>query len=160
MNYPASVSCAACATLLVLLSWSQIEAQTTELNPLNLTADHATISVADMDKLTEWYGRVLGFREESRNKKSQDYEVRHLAIPGFRVDLVWEKGSVRHPATSVFSNQGWVHIVFRTTSIDAVYKRLTALGINDRVDRDDKGQILRLFVHDPEGNESEIVPQP
>jgi len=40
-----------------------------ELNPLNLTPHHATISVADLDKESQWYATVLGF-EKSKPRLS------------------------------------------------------------------------------------------
>jgi len=36
-----------------------------EPNPLKLTPHHATISVADLDKESQWYGSVLGFEKSN-----------------------------------------------------------------------------------------------
>lgn len=127
-------------------------------NPLHLAPDHATASVADLDKESEWYEHVLGFQELSRGGQA-DFQVRHLGIPGYRIDLVWQKGSAR-PHGAGASVQGWFHVVFKTDAVEADYKRLVALGTDAKADRDAQSNISRLVFHDPEGNEVEIVPDP
>jgi catechol 2,3-dioxygenase-like lactoylglutathione lyase family enzyme len=145
--------------LISLSPWGPLSAQTAETNPLQLFPHHATASVADLEKESAWYQRVLGFHEIARMHPGPDFEVLHMGIPGYRIDLVRQKGSIRqHDATGYFA-QGWLHVVFKTPVIDADYKRLVDLGTDVKADRDAQSAISRLVLHDPEGNELEIVPQ-
>jgi catechol-2,3-dioxygenase len=130
-----------------------------DLNPLQLAPDHATASVADLDKMTNWYEQVLGFHEVGRNRR-EGFEVRHLAVPGYRIDLAWEQGSMR-PARdrSPYQAQGWMHVVFRapTEVLARDLQTLTALKTDARGGYDPQGKLFRVYLHDPEGNEVEIV---
>ena len=146
------------AGMLMAPAWHPAAAQPGD-NPLQLSPHHATASVADMDRETAWYERIFGFKEILRSRTGSDYEIRQLVIPTYRIDFVWQKGSVRHPNTTPYSNQGWVHIVFKTPVIDADYQKLVGDGTDVKADRNARSAITRLVVHDPEGNEIEIVPQ-
>jgi catechol 2,3-dioxygenase-like lactoylglutathione lyase family enzyme len=128
-----------------------------EPNPLQLSPDHATASVASLDKETEWYERVLGFKETGRVQPNPGFEVRHLAIPGYRIDLVGQKGSVRQHAVTGAYNQGWYHVVFKTPNIDKAFGWLQMMGTDVKANRNAQAAITRLVLHDPEGNELEIV---
>lgn len=143
----------------VLFAWRQSAAQSSELNPLQLSSHHVTASVADLDKEAEWYQRVLGFRKSQRLGNRADFAVVQMTIPGYRIDLVWQKGSSRqHQAEGAFE-QGWLHIVFQTPAIEAAYKRLVELGTDVKADRDSHATITHLELHDPEGNEIGISPE-
>ena len=123
---------------------------------MELRPDHVTASVANLDKEESWYERVFGFRENVRHKRGPDFEVRHLSLGAYHIDFAWQKGSVRQKEKDYF-RQGWEHVVFTTPAIDAAYKRLVKLGTDVRAERNYKGFIWRIFVHDPEGNQLEIV---
>lgn len=155
-----TVWAAMAASMLIALApaWRTSPAQPGE-NPLQLYPHHATASVANIDKEEAWYERVFGFREILRSNTGSDYEIRQMVIPTYRIDLVWQKGSVRHPNSTPYSNQGWVHIVFKTPAIEADYHKLVADGTDVKADRNIRAAITRLVVHDPEGNEIEIVPE-
>jgi catechol 2,3-dioxygenase-like lactoylglutathione lyase family enzyme len=147
--------------LAALISGGQLLAQTApptgDANPLQLSPHHATTSVADIEKEAKWYEQILGFHEAQRFKNGTDSELRQMVIPGYRIDLVWQRGSVRPAGPSGNLKQGWFHVVFRTPVIDADYKRLVDMGTDVKAFRDDKSAITRLTFHDPEGNELEIV---
>jgi catechol 2,3-dioxygenase-like lactoylglutathione lyase family enzyme len=128
-------------------------------NPLQLAPYHATASVADLDRETDWYQRVLGFKLARRIAVSDGFEVRQLAIPGYGIDLAWQKGSSRQHQTTGYFSQGWMHIVFKTPAVEAAYKHLQDLGTDVHAERNPQGVISRLVVHDPEGNEIEIFAQ-
>jgi len=125
-------------------------------NPLGLVPDHATASVADLDHEAAWYERVLGFREVGRHVEA-DWALRRLAIPGYRIDLVWQRGSARPPGSSTSAVQGWFHVVFRTHDFEASYRRLVEQGTDVRKSPIPSSPAQRLLFHDPEGNELEIV---
>jgi catechol 2,3-dioxygenase-like lactoylglutathione lyase family enzyme len=128
------------------------------VNPMALEADHVTASVEDLDRESAWYKRVFGMQQVTRSKPTKDLEVLQLGIPGFRIDLVKQAGSSRQHQASGYQAQGWLHVVFRAPSITDAYARLQAQGTDVIANRSDKGEIYRLVLHDPEGNELEVVP--
>jgi catechol 2,3-dioxygenase-like lactoylglutathione lyase family enzyme len=122
-----------------------------------LVPDHATLSVANIEREAEWYGRVLGFKPLSKSEANPDFRNWHLVIPGYRVDLVQFKGSQRPaPASSPYLWQGWTHVVFHVEDVSMALKTLQALNVEVAVNKDDKGTPIQLRMHDPEGNEVEI----
>lgn len=128
-------------------------------NPLQLKADHVTISVADIDKVQAWYVDVLGFKEFGRGNEANGLVHRELRIPGvFRVDLSWRKGSARHTVGKPSDmEQGWRHLVFKTPELDHALQWLHSKQVDVRVIRNPKDNaILMLFMTDPEGNEIEL----
>jgi catechol 2,3-dioxygenase-like lactoylglutathione lyase family enzyme len=141
------------------LSWGTTQGAApdpADINPMQLQADHVTASVADLDKEEAWYQRVFGFREIVRHKRGPDFEVRHLSLGVYHIDLAWQRGSVRQKETRYF-RQGWEHVVFTTPVLESAYERLVKIGTDAQADRNGKGAIWRVFLHDPEGNELEIV---
>lgn len=139
-------------------------------NPLQLTSDHVTLSVADIDKEAAWYHDVLGFKEYERVPHGTDFVHCSLRIPGvYRVDLNWQKGSARHTTPGYRQSagssgkgsgnmeQGYTHIVFKTAmSLDTVNQQLTAKNANVVAAKNKDGAVTNILVYDPEGNEIEI----
>jgi catechol 2,3-dioxygenase-like lactoylglutathione lyase family enzyme len=136
-------------------------------NPMHLEPDHVALSVADLAREEAWYTRVFGVRDVYHFKRP-GFEASHMSLGeslhDYHIDLVWEQGSTR-PATPSRSSdeaagalrQGWVHAVFKTSAIDAAYQRLRDLGTDVQADRNAKGLVWRLYLHDPEGNELQIM---
>jgi len=118
-----------------------------------------TASVADLEKEAAWYERVLGFKRSQRLSDRDDFAMYQMTMPGYRLDLVWQKGSSRqHRAQGAFK-QGWLHIVFQTPNLVAAYKYLQTQGTDVKPNRGTDGGITHLSLHDPEGNEIGIAPQ-
>ena len=125
-------------------------------NPFHLVADHATASVADLQKEEKWYVQVLGFREVNHIHPRPEFEACRVAVPGFNIDLVQQKGSRRSEKGIGNLEQGWLHVVFKSSAIEQAYATLTAAHADVKAESDSHGSIARLIVHDPEGNEIEI----
>ena len=122
-----------------------------------LVPDHATLSVQDLDREAEWYGRVLGFKVFSKSDKNPDFRNWHMVIPGYRIDMVKWKGSQRAPRQdSVYSWQGWTHVVFHVADVSVALKTLQALAVETKVTKLPDGTPIQILIHDPEGNEIEI----
>lgn len=122
-----------------------------------LAADHVSISVEDLDRLSEWYEGVLGFKLAMQSDANPDFRVRQLKIPGYRIDLIKFKGSVRPVAAAPrYAAQGFVHIAFNVPDLAAALKQLLAWKTDVAEEKDAKGLLNHLLVHDPEGNEMEI----
>jgi catechol-2,3-dioxygenase len=125
-----------------------------------LAADHVSISVEDLDRLSEWYEDVLGFKLAMQSDTNPDFRVRQLRIPGYRIDLIKFKGSVRPVASSPrYAAQGFVHIAFNVPDLTATLKQLQAWKTDVAEQKDVKGLLNHLLLHDPEGNEMEIFPR-
>jgi hypothetical protein len=142
------ISFAWCLFLIAAPVQALLHAQTAVRNPLNLSADHATVSVSDWDKECQWYQHVLGFYEFKPAKREADKKICYLNIPGYRVDILWQKGSVRHQLTTGSLEQGWLNLEFNSSDRDVVYKYLIKQGI--KVEIGGEGNLKFL---DPEGNE-------
>jgi catechol-2,3-dioxygenase len=128
-------------------------------NPLQLTSDHVTLSVADIDKEAAWYHDVLGFKEYKRGGHGTNTLDCHLNIPGvYRIDLFQQQGSARHTTPgSGFREQGYTHILFKTAiNLDTVNQQLIAKNATVVADKDKNGSVTNILVRDPEGNEIEI----
>lgn len=154
-----SIASLACIHCILLLPHTTAVAQATKQNPLELVPDHATISVDDLAKERDWYTRVLGFSQIDHMERGTDFAICMMGIPGYRIDLVWQRGSSRSKRATGDYEQGWRHIVFHTSILEQDYKRLVALQTEVIADRNANSTITRLLLHDPEGNEFEIFAQ-
>ena len=123
-----------------------------------LAADHVTLSVANINRESEWYEKVLGFRVAQRFENDPGNLVRQLRIPGYGIDLVEYKGSKRPaPSNPKFLQQGWVHIAFNVADLPAALADLQASNADVWIgSKDATGVPTRLNLHDPEGNEIEL----
>jgi catechol 2,3-dioxygenase-like lactoylglutathione lyase family enzyme len=135
-------------------------AQSAAENPPQLSPPRTvTLVVADLAKEVEWYGTVLGFQDThqfGKGRPDADNRAIRIALNGFRLDLVWHRGSTRPPPPALYQ-EGYSHISFETTEIDRSYTWLTAHHIPIDAVRDPKTQGLKILrFHDPEGNEIHI----
>lgn len=122
-----------------------------------LVPDHATLSVENLDLEQQWYTRVLGFKILRKMDSNPDMINEQLAIPGYRIDLIKVKGSHRPPAGStVYYNQGWVHVVFHVDDVAKAVAQLQALNVVPVAVNKEKGVPIQILLHDPEGNEVEV----
>lgn len=123
-----------------------------------LTFNHVTISVEDLDREAEWYGRVLGFKVTARSDSDPGFLSRQLRTPDYRIDMIKYKGSARPaPVQPLYLRQGWIHIAFNVPDLPAALTSLQALNTDVVVgSKDAKGVPTRLIIHDPEGNELEF----
>lgn len=122
-----------------------------------LVPDHATLSVENLDVEQQWYTRVLGFKILRKMDSNPDMINEQLAIPGYRIDLIKYKGSIRPPAGStVYNNQGWVHVVFHVQSVAKAVAELDALHVKPFSVNKENGVPIQILLRDPENNEVEV----
>lgn len=113
-------------TFLATISLSGQEAT----EPLELAPHHAAASVGDLDRAVKWYREKLGFKLILRQKLSPDREIAWMTIPGYRIDLIQMKGSVKRPETKDHMLvQGWGHIVFSVPNVDRAHAILVKRGV-------------------------------
>jgi len=125
-------------------------------NPLGLTIHHATLGVADLEKERNFYHSVLGFSIGLfRNRPQFDHQQMH--IPGFRIDMICQKGSTRPTPLMDNSKQGWLHLDFATQDPDALFHRLKDKAVNVVPGRMEGDKVASFKVIDPEGNQIEIT---
>ncbi|HTZ59770.1 MAG TPA: VOC family protein [Acidobacteriaceae bacterium] len=148
-----------CLALLAIVftACERSPAQSTTLNPLHLTENHVTASVANLELEAAWYERVLGFHRSALLGGRKDFGLYQMTMPGNRIDLVWQMGSARHQQAKGRMEQGWLHVVFNTPDLKAAYQYLAAQGTDVAIERDAEHKIVHLTLHDPEGNEIGLV---
>jgi catechol 2,3-dioxygenase-like lactoylglutathione lyase family enzyme len=144
--------------LLAFPAWAFAGAQSSASNPLRLSLNHVTVSVAHLEEEAAWYERVLGFRRSALLGGRKDFGLYQMMMPGVRIDLVWETGSVNHRKVAGRMEQGWLHVVFDTPDLKSAYQYLVAKGTDVQVEKDDQQKIVHLTLHDPEGNEIGLIP--
>lgn len=164
-------ACMAAALCTVQTSWTQTTP--TPSGPVaepsvldHMQPDHATVSVQDLDRERDWYMRVLGFKV-LRQMTNPTSEVLMMAMPGYRIDLLHQHGSSRPAAVQPQSlHQGWLHVVFNVPpeEVEKALAVLKARGtdvkpstLSVQANSEHKEAIWLLQLHDPEGNEIEIV---
>lgn len=125
-------------------------------NPLQLKAHHASLSVDDLDRAQAFYQDILGFKP-GNVRKADNGETRQLVIPGFAINLTKRIGSMRHPRAEGSLEQGWIHIVLETPILDEVRARLDEQSVPNRPALNADGELSRLLVFDPEGNQIELI---
>ncbi|MDE1162189.1 MAG: VOC family protein [Acidobacteriaceae bacterium] len=130
-----------------------LHAQSAKDTFVPLSFQHVTASVQDLDAEVNWYKRIFGFHEQSREGDAAHMIVAHLVAPGVRIDLVKQNGSVRHRTEAGPLEQGWLHVVFKVPSLDVAYKELKAKGTDVKANLNAEGKPQHLSLHDPEGNE-------
>jgi len=158
----------AALSLLALSAAVPAGAEALSANPLQLSpASTVTLVVADLGREIEWWQDVLGFRETARSREAHNAaradaartdEMRRVELGGYRVDLVWHKGSTRPPPPARFQ-EGYSHISFtvNSTVINEDYKWLIAHGVQIDALRDKTTSALQIMrFKDPEGNEIHI----
>lgn len=126
--------------------------------PPALTVHHLQVSVADANKLAQWYVDKLGFKVVKRAGAGTT-KVVWVDIPGFRIGLAQVAGSIRADAQKVLPPsdakfQGYKQIHFSVANVDAAYRSLQADGVVFAVpptSYSPPGIRLASFA-DPEGN--------
>ena len=144
-------------TLVLSSSGQSVKGASGVTNPLHLSANHTTASVANLEMEASWYERVLGFKRSALLGGRKDFGLYKMTMPGNRIDLVWQKGSARHALATGRLEQGWLHVVFNTPDLDSAYKHLVAQGTDVQIEKDEQGRVVHLTLHDPEGNEIGLV---
>ena len=133
-------------------------------NPLRLRGNHVTASVKDIDRAVKWYQEVLGFTLAERgNRGNGMMQFAELKIPGFGVALVWLRDvpSAPAPAAAPMNGTGWLHLVFTVPDVALAYRQLKQRGADVYLRPGQPTAPLTAFLlHDSEGNEIEIMPEP
>jgi catechol 2,3-dioxygenase-like lactoylglutathione lyase family enzyme len=138
--------------------------------------NHVAINSADIDRLADFYGRMLGFGEATEEFSWRD--VPELdALLGLR-DTVARQRMLRagNCYLELFEfeapdaadsgplracDRGFTHVAFDVADIDAEMARLKALGMEFLVERPILlGPLRAIYGRDPDGNLVELIEAP
>lgn len=122
------------------------------------------ISVADIDKMTAWYGDILGFKVTKEVPMGQGGgKVRFIESGTQRIELVYSPGSKPGPVKSMppghAAIQGTVQLTMEVADLDAARTAMLAKGVKlpMNITPIPPLGIRIMFFQDPEGNLLELV---
>lgn len=131
--------------------------------------DHVGLAVADLEATALWFRDVFGLVPElSLRVDALDLSIEMLVHPalGYRLELLHRPGSGagRKPATpgEAALREGYGHVAFDVTDLDAGYDRAVARGARPVMPPGPSPEpgVRMAFVADPEGNLIELLHRP
>jgi lactoylglutathione lyase len=131
--------------------------------------DHVGLAVADLAAATSWFCDVFGLAPElTLRVETIDLSIEMLIHPvhGYRLELLHRPGSGTDgkPATpgEAALRQGYGHIAFDVTDLDAAYDRAVARGARPVMPPGPSPErgVRMAFIADPEGNLIELLHRP
>lgn len=121
---------------------------------------HVTLSVSDVDRVSQWYANVLGFKIHDRftltRPDNQKIQVVRVEIPGLQMDISQFPGSTSPDRSG--ERQGWRHLAIQVNNVEQSYQRLQKQGIQflaKPLIYNPPGYRIAFF-RDPEGNILEL----
>lgn len=141
--------------------------------PVSVTFHHVGITVSNLERAVEWYGKVFGLKPGVALEVSGESGARVLRLPphvhraallpvgNFAIELL-EFIPTRKPMEMRQDDVGYVYICFAVDDLEDVYKRLTAAGIDFHTEPlyAEEGQIAGskfCVMRDPDGKTIELV---
>jgi catechol 2,3-dioxygenase-like lactoylglutathione lyase family enzyme len=109
--------------------------------------EHMQIPVRQMDRAISWYTEQLGFRLEHRDGDRNAF----LRLPEGPLLMLWHTYDESTYAHYTVDGTDFPVLLYRTTQIHELHKRLTDLGSRIQLFQDD-GFAWVLKFYDPEGN--------
>ena len=136
--------------------------------PISATFHHVGITVTNLERAIEWYGKVFGLAPGVALEVSGPSGERVLRLPkhihravllpvgNFAIELL-EFEPTRKPMEMRQDDIGYVYICFAVDDLDDVYARLTAAGIDFHTEPliADEGQLAGskfCVMRDPDGD--------
>jgi catechol 2,3-dioxygenase-like lactoylglutathione lyase family enzyme len=99
--------------------------------PSPIRFHHATLSVRDVDRVSQWYVKVLGFKQTNRftltRPDGQKIQVVRVEVPGLQMNVSQFPSSVSLNREG--ERQGWRHLALQVNSVDQTYQRLQQQGV-------------------------------
>ncbi len=125
-----------------------------------LQLHHITLSVKDVDRVSQWYVEILGFTQSDRftltRPDGQQIQVARIELPGLKMNISQFDNSITPDRNG--EHQGWRHIALQVDSVDQNYQRLQAQGVEflgEPFTYNPPGYRIAFFK-DPEGNILEL----
>ncbi len=142
--------------------------------PVDVTFHHVGITVTNLERSVEWYGKVFGLKPGVALEVSGPSGQRVLRLPphvhraallpvgNVAIELL-EFEPTRNPKEQMRQDDvGYVYICFAVPDLDDIYARLTAAGIDFHTEplEAEEGQIAGskfCVMRDPDGKTIELV---
>jgi lactoylglutathione lyase len=130
--------------------------------------DHVGLTVGDLDAQASWFCEVFGLvRELAVRVEPLDLSIEMLIHPayGYRLELLHRPGSGPVPGgkpdtpAEAALCEGYGHVAFDVTDLDAAYERAVARGARAIMApcSSPEAGVRMAFVADPEGNLIELL---
>jgi len=147
---------------LCLLSLAPVPAQAAD--ELKLAPFMVGLSVADIDKTTNWYAETLGFKVTLDAPLGQTGgKLRWIEAGGQRIELLYLPNSTPGPERALppahGGVRGFTHLTMEVPDLDAAAASLAARGVKPAVAPVSIAplKVRVLFLRDPEGNMVELL---
>lgn len=141
--------------------------------PISVAFHHVGITVSNLERAVEWYGKVFGLKPGVALEVSGPSGERVLRLPphihraallpvgDFAIELL-EFIPTRRPMEMRQDDVGYVYICFAVENLDDVYQRLSAEGIDFHTEPmlAEEGQIAGskfCVMRDPDGKTIELI---
>ncbi len=141
--------------------------------PIKATFHHVGITVTNLERAIEWYGKVFGIKpafsinvsgasgERTLRLPPHIHRAALLPIGHFAIELL-EFEPTRKPMEMRQDDVGYVYICFAVDDLEDVYSRLKSEGIDFHTEplHADEGQIAGskfCVMRDPDGKTIELV---
>jgi glyoxylase I family protein len=131
--------------------------------------DHAGLAVADLSAARSWFCDVFGLEPElTLRVETIDLSIEMLIHPehGYRLELLYRPGSAgrgkpANPGEAAL-REGYGHIAFDVTDLDAAYDRAVARGAKSIMPPGPSPErgVRMAWVADLEGNLIELLHRP
>ena len=142
--------------------------------PIKATFHHVGITVTNLDRAIEWYGKVFGIKpsfsltvsgsmgEQVLRLPPHVHRAALLPIGPVAIELLEFEPTRNSKGKMRQDDVGYVYICFAVEDLDDVYKRLTAKGIDFHTEplHAEEGQIAGskfCVMRDPDGKTIELV---
>ena len=125
---------------------------------MTLRPHHIGISVANLDRSLDWYGKHFGFKERSRTVLDSGLKIVYISNGWFEIEVFEQPDSQALPEVdrevgSSFAVQGYKHFAFEVEDVDAYWTQLVEKGLTQVAEpktNEDLG-VRYCFISDPDG---------
>lgn len=139
---------------------------------MELSLDHVSLTVSDVDRSVEFYSKAFGFRRTRRSSsdgpkletilgyKDAKIEVAWVALDGVNVEFIqYRQPLSEHRAVLHTKDVGTPHLAFRVRDIHEECARLRELGARFKSEPVEvvKGAQYSVYGMDPDGITFELV---
>lgn len=111
--------------------------------------EHVHLTVADLDRSIDWYGRVFGF-----SVRWTDGTTAHIGTDRFYVAVTEHDGIA--PAAADGGKARIAHFAFITADLVAFAQRLDEVGV-ETMENARRREGDSIYLRDPDGNAIEVV---
>ena len=139
---------------------------------MDMSLDHVSLTVSDVDRSVEFYTKAFGFRRTRRSQSDGPLLDTILGYPNAKIEIAWVAlGSLNvefiqyvqphseHRPVLHTKDVGTPHLAFRVQDIRAEHQRLLGLGARFKSEpvQAPGGTHFSVYAVDPDGITFELV---